>query len=177
MAGMESVACVIHEGPIDVLAVQLVENALREDLKPVEQAKAFRALIESNGWEAKQLAAELAIDPATVSRCLALLNLPESVQEQVEQGTLAATTAYEVSRLRDPAEQLVVAQVAVEQGLTRADVMEVVKARKAKRPAQSKPEPVAIDLGDFTVTIRWKRAAGTTAAEVLQMALDQVQAA
>ena len=43
-----------------ILAIQLVENALREDLRPVEQARAFKALIDRNGWEHQRLAAELA---------------------------------------------------------------------------------------------------------------------
>ncbi len=38
LAGLETLTCVIHEGEIDVLAIQLIENALREDLKPIEQA-------------------------------------------------------------------------------------------------------------------------------------------
>jgi len=67
----------------------LVENALREDLSAMEQARAFKALIELNGWSARHLAAELAVNPATVTRALALLELPIAVQDQVEQGALA----------------------------------------------------------------------------------------
>src|SRR4051812_28313956 len=57
MAGLAELACVVQEGeldPDDRLAVQLVENALRSDLKPIEQAHAYRALMEAKGWSTRQ---------------------------------------------------------------------------------------------------------------------------
>ena len=63
-AGMATMSAVVVEGeilPAELLAMQLVENCLREDLKPVEQAKAFRTLMDRNGWSTRQLAAELAV--------------------------------------------------------------------------------------------------------------------
>lgn len=174
LAGLGALSCVIHEGEVDILAVQLIENALREDLKPVEQARAFRTLIERNNWGPKQLADELAIDPAKVTRMLALLTLPEEVQEQVEQGTLAATTAYEVSRLPDPAGQVEIARAIIDEGLTRTEAREAVRSIKARRPAPAqRPEPVAVDLGDCTVTVRWKRPSPLTASEAFRLAAER----
>ena len=89
MAGLLTMSCVIMDQPAEpgeLLALQLVENALREDLRPIEQAHAYKALLELHAWSARQLATELAINPATVTRALALLELPASVQERVEQG-------------------------------------------------------------------------------------------
>jgi ParB family chromosome partitioning protein len=97
MAGLETLHCVIVEGtvePVELLAIQLVENALREDLRPVEQARAYRTLMDQKGWSTRQLAAELAVTQPQVVRTLALLDLPAVVQEAVEQGTLAPGTAY-----------------------------------------------------------------------------------
>ena len=79
MAGLESLACVIVEGelsPQERLAVQLVENALREDLKPIEQAKAYKTLMDDQGWSVRQLAAELAIHHGQVVRCWRSSNSP-----------------------------------------------------------------------------------------------------
>ena len=99
IAGIATMSCVVSEGPIDageLLALQLVENCLREDLRPIEQAKAFKSLMDRNGWSGNQAAKALGIAQPTVVRALALLDLPEPVQDQVEQGTLAAR-----DRLRD----------------------------------------------------------------------------
>ena len=98
MAGLPSLSAVVVDEPIppdELLAIQLVENCLREDLKPIEQAKAFKALMERNGWSARQVARELAIDHTGVARALALLTLPGDVQEAVEAGQIAPRTAYE----------------------------------------------------------------------------------
>jgi ParB family chromosome partitioning protein len=61
--------------PSELLAVQLVENCLREDLKPIEQARAFRALMNLNGWSGNQLAKELGVSQSGVVQALALLEL------------------------------------------------------------------------------------------------------
>ena len=99
LAGLATLDCVMVEEPIaadELLVIQLVENALREDLKPVEQARAYRRLMDAKSWSTRELAAELAIAQSSVVRALALLDLPAVVQEQVEQGALGPTVAYEV---------------------------------------------------------------------------------
>jgi ParB family transcriptional regulator, chromosome partitioning protein len=140
MAGSTTLSCVIMDGPIssaELLSLQLVENLVREDLKPIEQAKAFRAVMDLNGWSTHDVARELAVDQSSVVRALKLLDLPAAVQEQVEQGTLSPTTAYEVSKLGDPDEQVALADRVIAQGLSRADAVEAVR-RASGRPVKGK---------------------------------------
>jgi ParB family transcriptional regulator, chromosome partitioning protein len=140
MAGLKSVPCVIQEGELTEsqrLVEQLAENIIRADLQPVEQAKAFRRLMDLNGWSARQLAREMHIADANVVRALALLELPEGVQTQVEAGRLAPSVAYEVSRLDSPEEQAELAHRVVADKMTRDQVADVVKARKQGRGAAS----------------------------------------
>jgi ParB family chromosome partitioning protein len=135
-AGLTTMSCVITDGPIDageMLALQMIENCVREDLQPIEQAKAFRALIERNNWSARQVARELGIVQSNVVRALALLDLPSVVQDQVEQGSLPPATAYEVSKLEDPEAQAEVAARVIAEGLSRAETVEEVR-RVASRP-------------------------------------------
>lgn len=179
MAGLATLSCVISDRPMTAgerLAVQLVENALREDLRPIEQAKAYRALIDLNGWTVTDASRELAVHQSGISRALALLDLPDEVQDMVEQGGLSPATAYEVSKLPEPEDRAIVAQAAVEQKLTRGEVGELVKAVRAKRPAPTpRPEPVTIDLGEETVTVKWKKGSATPIAQILRKALKSVQ--
>ncbi len=130
-------ACVIHEGAVgagDLLAMQLVENMLREDLRPIEEAKAFRSLMDHHGWSARQLARELAIDHTGVTRSLALLELPEPVRASVEEGALPPATAYELSKIEDPALQEEVAHRVVAEGLSRAETVEVLHRATGRSP-------------------------------------------
>ena len=105
IAGMATMSCVVSEGPLDageLLALQLVENCLREDLQPIEQARAFKALMDKNGWSGNQAAKALGIAQPTVVRALALLELPEPVQDQVEQGTLRPRPPTRSARSKIP---------------------------------------------------------------------------
>jgi ParB family chromosome partitioning protein len=180
MAGLLELQCVIHDAalnPDERLAMQLVENALRDDLKPVEQARAYKRLMSAKGWTMTDLATELGVHQTSVSRALALLELPCTVQDQVEQGALAPSTAAEIAKLADPEEQEVIAEEAIASGLKRAEVAAVVQAVRAKRPApQARPEPISLDLGDgMTITIRWRKATGVTATQLLKKALKMLQ--
>jgi ParB family chromosome partitioning protein len=179
MAGLDRLSCVIHQGDLtedEKLAMQLVENALRTDLKPVEQAKAYRRLMAAKGYSTRDLAAELHIAQTSVVRALALLDLPADVQVRVEGGELAATVAAELTKLPDPTLQTEVAQAIVTEGLTRTEVTELVQAVKARRPAPSRrPEPVTVDLGDCSVTVRWKKASETTVMQALRKATKHLQ--
>ena len=70
-AGWAEVPCVTVETPLtrsDILVDQLVENCLREDLPPLEQAGAFKALMDANTWSARRLAEELHVSHQTVIR-------------------------------------------------------------------------------------------------------------
>ena len=141
MAGLKAIPCVIQEGELTEgqrLIEQLAENIIRADLQPVEQAKAFRRLMDLNSWSARQLAREMHIADANVVRALALLDLPESVQMQVEAGELAPSVAYEVSRLESPDEQTSLAKKVIDEKLTRDQAIAAVHARKPKKPASVK---------------------------------------
>jgi ParB family chromosome partitioning protein len=133
LAGLTTLACVEARGdqtPDEILTDQLVENCLREDLKPIEQASAYRALMDRRGWSYRELSEFLHISKGTISKALSLLTLPEQVQELVQDGSLPPNTAYEVSRLRDASEQVAMAERIVEKGLTAEDAAQAVKARR-----------------------------------------------
>ena len=135
LAGRPTIAAIILEGErsdSEILEMQLVENALREDLQPIEQARAFRTLMGRNGWTAARLAEALQLTGASVTRALALLDLPYTVQDAVAAGTLAASVAYEVSKLGDPEAQAEVAARVVSEGLSRSETVEAVRRASGK---------------------------------------------
>ena len=115
-----------------------MENCLREDLQPIEQARAFKALMDKNGWSGNQTAKALGIAQPTVVRALALLELPEPVQEQVERGALAPATAYEIGKVEAPETQREIADRVVSEHLSRAETIEAVRAAAKGSPV--KPE-------------------------------------
>jgi ParB family transcriptional regulator, chromosome partitioning protein len=140
LAGMASIACVVAPGspsPEEILEDQLIENCLREDLRPIEQAKAFRTLLGRLGISQRQLAERLQVSPPTITRALALLDLPDSIQTSVDAGEIAPHTAYEISKIDDAAVQAEAAAQAARGELRRDDMREMVT--RAPRPGRGTP--------------------------------------
>jgi ParB family chromosome partitioning protein len=135
MAGIPTLVCVeatAPQTPEDRLEDQLVENCIRAELRPIEQAHAFKELMDRRGWSYRQLGETLNLSSAHITRVMALLDLPEDLQSKVTAGELAPSVAYEVSRLETPEQQREVAAQVVDEGLNRAEAVEAVK-RVAKR--------------------------------------------
>ena len=168
--GIANMSCVVVDRPMDageLLAVQLVENALREDLKPVEQARAYRSLVEANGWSVRQLCRELSLELSSVSRVMSLLGLPESIQAEIDSGRMGVRTGSDIAKIKDPEEKArVIAEVAAapaDQKIHRADVAHV--ARRAGAKAPQRLETVKVDGG--SITVKWDRGSESVSLSVM----------
>ncbi len=122
----------------DILAEQVVENVVRADLRPVEEGRAYRRLMELNGWHIEQLAETIGAEPTTVHHRLGLLRLPEDIAEQVDQGTIRATAAYEISKLPTEADQRAVASKVLDEGLDYKETVAEVRKRQPAAKAKGK---------------------------------------
>jgi ParB family chromosome partitioning protein len=139
MAGLPTLSCVVHEGVLDagdLLAIQLIENCVREDLNKMEQARAYRTLMDRSGWSGNRLAQELGIDQSSVVQALKMLEMPSDVQSLVEQGELAPSKAYEISKVADREAQSELARRVVTEGMNRAETVAAV--RTAKTPTKGR---------------------------------------
>lgn len=104
IAELDRIKCTFDDSGADentVRSQQIIENVLREDLTGIELAEALKHLMDTNKWSAKQVGQELNISAGKVSRALALLKLPQEVQEQVRDGSISPTTAYDLTRVKD----------------------------------------------------------------------------
>jgi ParB family chromosome partitioning protein len=136
LAGLPTINCYFHTDELsrsEVLEQQLIENLLREDLKPCEEARAYAALMELNGWNGKQVARQLRIPESQVSRALALLRLPEDIRQRVDGGEIPARAAYELSKLPNVSQQRQLADRAATGNLTHHETARLVRQRRGKR--------------------------------------------
>ena len=146
VAGLATLTATVDDpDPERILEQQLVENALRLDLNPLEKANAYRRLMDARGWSQTELADRLNVHKASVSRSLALLDLPEPVQARVAEGSMSASVAAEIARVADPVEQEALAIQVAETGVTLRQLRADPPAR-SPRPARAKstkaPAPV-----------------------------------
>src|SRR4051794_31287101 len=139
LAGLPTLVCIEAPKPQsedEILEDQLVENCLRADLKPVEQARAFRTLMDRRGWSYRQLGAALNLSSAHITRSMALLTLPGDLQDQVDSGAIPASAAAEVAKIDDDgARRDLVGKIAAGE-LTRDETVKEVR-RAMSRSAKS----------------------------------------
>jgi ParB-like chromosome segregation protein Spo0J len=67
-------------------------------LQPIEEAKAYAAIMKREGWRIREMAKHLHLEHSRVAKSLKLLELPESVQNAVDKGQIPPTTAYEIAK-------------------------------------------------------------------------------
>src|SRR6266849_4022687 len=81
LAGLTRIPAVIREvTDAQSLELALVENLLREDLNPMEEAEAYQRLLAEFGWTQEELAQRVQRDRSSIANCLRLLKLPELIQ-------------------------------------------------------------------------------------------------
>ena len=178
-AGLTEIDCYFHEQDLnqaEVLEQQLVENLLREDLKPVEEAQAFAALIELHGWTGKQVAQSLHIPESKVCRALTLLDLPADIQLQVNEGKIAARSAYELSKLPNDHVRRELSDAAAG-GLTNKQTANAVRQRLGKPRPKSRvtKQTFSTEDGWKIVVSANKKGNYHEMKAALQEALDEVQ--
>lgn len=177
-AGLETVPVILVDGPVspgDLLEDQLVENLLRDDLKPMETAQAYRKLMDLRKCTGKELAAILKVDPATVSRSLALLKLPDEIQEQVDAGRIAPKTAVELARLPEQDAKAMVEMVLKNKLNAQEAAQEARKRTQNSKPTRKTIETIRTANGArITVSFRGKVDQAAIEAALVD-ALEQVR--
>jgi ParB family chromosome partitioning protein len=107
MAGLTHIPAVVREATdAETLELALVENLLREDLNPMEEAEAYQRLLTEFAWTQEELGQRVGKDRSTVANCLRLLKLPELIQADLRAGRLTMGHARALLSLASPAEQL-----------------------------------------------------------------------
>jgi len=138
--------------------------------------------MDKNGWSGNQAAKTLGIAQPTVVRALALLELPEPVQDQVEQGTLAPATAYEIGKIEDPETQQEIADRVVSEHLSRSETIAAVRSTAKRTPAKpgkgrKVPTSRTLKAAGCRITIEHRKGVDDDLlAAALRKALDQVEA-
>ena len=107
MAGFERIPAIVRDvTDAQSLELALVENLLREDLNPMEEAEAYQRLLGEFDWTQEDLAQRVGKDRSTIANCLRLLRLPESLQGDLRAGRLTMGHARALLALGSADEQL-----------------------------------------------------------------------
>ena len=143
-AQLMRVPVVVREvGDEQALELTLVENIQREDLNPIEQARAFQRLMDQFHLTQDEVATRTGKDRATVANSVRLLMLSEAFLEWIEQGKLTAGHGRALLAIEDPKLRLDLAQKAAQGKLTVRQV-----ERMATRRARGKSAEATVEVQD-----------------------------
>lgn len=135
LAGLEQVPVIVKEATSrEMLELALVENLQRADLNPLEEATAYRALVDDFGMKQDEVADRVGKSRQAVTNSLRLLGLPHDIQAALNAGDITAGHARALLQVHDTEMQLQIAQRIVSEGLNVRQV-EALARRLAEQAA------------------------------------------
>lgn len=148
LAGRKSVPCLVRDfSDADTMQVALIENIQRQDLNPIEEARAFQILMSELGLTQEEVALRVGRSRPAISNALRLLSLDSQVQEWVAEGRLSAGHARAIAGLESTSIQREAARQVIERGLNvrQAEAL----ARAAAKGPRSRPSRVKAETGQL----------------------------
>ena len=156
LAGLKKIPAVVREYTVQqVQEISLLENIQREDLNPIETAKAMKELLVNYGWTQEELADRLGKSRPVVANFIRLLSLCPEVIALIESGKLSAGHARSLVVVTDPEVQLKLAKDAVSKKITVRDMEKAVKELNNPKPKKAQEE-LSIEMKDLVRTMQRK---------------------
>jgi ParB family chromosome partitioning protein len=144
-AGLRRVPAVVRDATdAEALQLALVENLLREDLNPLEEAQAYQRLLGQFGWTQEELAQRIGRDRSSIANALRLLRLPTIIQEDLRNGRLTMGHARALLSLDTPAAQLRMRERILSQDWS-VRATEAGVRTQARRPTGSRSRSADLD--------------------------------
>lgn len=184
--GMTSVPMIVGATELDALDValrQAVLNSQRKNLSPIELARAIHTVMQVGEWSVAKAAAQVGTSPGNATRLLALLRLPESVQQLIRSDELSASVGYALSRLELSEQLEALAQQIVQEKWTRDQALtQLAQRRKTTKPRRCSGDvddrvAIALDDGSMVTVAGPAIVALGDVAHRLEEALTQVRGA
>ena len=128
MAGLKEVPVVIKDySPQEIMEVALIENIQREDLNPVEEAKAYQRLIREYNLKQEEVAEKVSRSRTAITNSLRLLKLGDQILDMLVEETITSGHARALLGIADPDRQYEAAQQIVRDNLSVRDTEKLVK--------------------------------------------------
>jgi len=162
LAGLTAVPVRVQRMPDErMLEVALIENIQREDLDPIETARAFQRLSADLSLSHEEIGRRTGKDRATVSNAIRLLQLPDEVQRLLAERKLSPGHARALLKIADPALIRQIAAQAVQQQWSVRYVEQLTNEQAKSDPPERKPEPAPQDPNVRAAVADLERSLGT----------------
>jgi ParB family transcriptional regulator, chromosome partitioning protein len=132
-----------------VLEISLIENIQREDLNPIEEAIAYKKLVDEFNLTQEVLSKRIGKSRTAVTNCLRLLNLDERVQDYLIDGVISEGHGRTLLAVTDKDSQYILAQKIIDEGLNVRDTEKLIKSlgkEKKDKNVKSKDDIYYVDI-------------------------------
>lgn len=151
IANKKSIPAVIKDLPIrDIMEIALIENLQREDLNPIEEALAYKSLIDNHNVTQEEISEAVGKSRPHITNTIRLLNLSEEVISMIECGEITAGHGKALLRITDKEKQLDIARRIVEDGLsvraTESLAKKISEEQNLKIPTKKEKDIFIIDV-------------------------------
>lgn len=146
IAGITEVPTIIlDKDDLKVAEIALIENLQREDLNPVEEAMAFKALMDNYELTQEEVSERVGRSRSAVANAIRLLDLPTFVLEMVASGEISAGHGRTLLAVRNRDNMMILAKQVCELNLSVRQLEEAVKRINKPRVEKPESEPVLVD--------------------------------
>jgi ParB family chromosome partitioning protein len=147
LAGLPTIPAVVRKlDDLQVAEISLIENLQREDLTPVEEAQAYRLMMERFHYTQENLAQKIGKSRAHIANTLRIMNLPSSIIEMIDARKISAGHARAILAYGGEQEQLAAAQEIISAGLSVREAERRVKNKKTVQEFVFEKPPEVVDL-------------------------------
>ena len=153
-AGMETIQAVVRNcSDEESILLALVENLQREDLNPMEMARAYQRMMNEFGLTQDIIAQRVGCERSSIANVVRLINLPIEVQQLIESDQMSAGHAKVILGLASPAEQLRVARLVVARNLSVRETEKILTSSQIVRK-RTEMDRLGSPLVDVAVVLK-----------------------
>ena len=150
LAGLKTVPCIVRNyTDREICEIAIIENLQREDLNPIESARAIKQLIETFDLTQEVVADRIGKSRPAVANTLRLLTLTPEVVNMIEAGKLSAGHARCLITVEDPKIQVELALKACDNKISVRELEKYIKQLSKGNNGKKQAEPQSLELKDF----------------------------
>lgn len=153
IAGIKEIPSIVMDlSDKEILEISLIENIQRQDLNPIEEAIAYKKLLDEFNLTQEQLSNRIGKSRTAIANCLRLLNLDKRVQEYLIDGVITEGHGRAILGIEDKELQYKLSQTIIDEGLSVRETEKLIKSfgneKKKVEPQEKNINPYYIDIKD-----------------------------
>lgn len=152
-AGLKSIPCIVKDiEDFEATKLALIENLQREDLNPVEEANAFKNLMDQYKLTQEEIAEIVGKSRSYISNSIRLLNLDDEVKDYLSRGEISSGHGKAILAIDDKKKQKKVARDIIDKKLNVRDAESLVKDIKKNTPSKVEKDPYILDIEEDLIS-------------------------